>query len=108
MLDAWTLVHFLREHRALLVLSVVLGITAGTACMLWMPKLYTARAVLEVASSEQPFADTRQPTAANDPSSASLLKTVEQSVGGARRQAVSFSPQRPPTIACSRPALPPK
>ena len=80
--DARTLLYFLRAHQGLILLCLFFGAVVAAACMTWMPRRYTAHAVLEVVTATQPIADLRQPDPANDASSASLLKTVEQSVAG--------------------------
>ncbi|HVU16668.1 MAG TPA: polysaccharide biosynthesis tyrosine autokinase [Candidatus Didemnitutus sp.] len=82
-IDAWTLVYFVREHAFVLALSVILGLSAAVAYLYIAKPVYEAHATLEVAMADRTLSDfQQQPEAAVDLSSASLLKTVEQTVGG--------------------------
>jgi capsular exopolysaccharide synthesis family protein len=82
-IDAWTLVYFAREHVLVLGLCVVLGLSAAAAYLSVATPVYEAHAALEVATSDRTLSDfQQQPESAVDLSSASLLKTVEQTVGG--------------------------
>lgn len=77
--DAWTLIFLLWDNAFLLILSVLLGVTAALAYMRWTPPVYAAHARLEIASNEQILPDLQRQSA-EDVSSASLLKTVEQTI----------------------------
>lgn len=79
-IDAWTLFFFFRDNAFILCLGVLLGLTVALAAVLWIPPVYAARAVLEVASENRGLADLGNPPQ-TDLGSASLLKTVEQLVG---------------------------
>lgn len=81
--DAWSLVYFFRAHAFLIALSIVLGLTLGVVYLGWCPRVYTARATLEVANDNRNLADLQneRETSTTDISSSSLLKTVEQTVG---------------------------
>jgi len=78
-LDPWNLVYFFQDHAFVMVLSTLLGLTVSLAYLWWAPRVYSSRAVLEVAGDDRTFGDfNRQP--ATDAGSASLLKTVEQTI----------------------------
>lgn len=78
-IDAWTLIFLLWDNAFLIVISTLLGVTAALAYLRWTPPVYAARARLEIASNEQVLPD-MQRQSAEDVSSASLLKTVEQTI----------------------------
>ncbi|HVU26001.1 MAG TPA: polysaccharide biosynthesis tyrosine autokinase [Opitutus sp.] len=81
-IDARNLVNFLRENQVLIWLSVLLGLVAAIGCVQWMPPLYTAHAVIEVVPTSSPLSAPGAPATENDAGSASLLKTVEQTIAG--------------------------
>ena len=76
-LDPWNIVYFLQDHAFVITLSVLLGLTLALAYLRWAPRIYSSRAVLEVAGEERTFG-ALAPQVANDNASAALLKTVEQ------------------------------
>lgn len=78
-IDAWTLIFLLWDNAFLIVVSTLLGVTAALAYLRWTPPVYAARARLEIASNEQVLPD-MQRQSSEDVSSASLLKTVEQTI----------------------------
>jgi capsular exopolysaccharide synthesis family protein len=79
--DAWSVIYFFRTHAFVIVLAMLLGLTAGFAYLGWCPPTYSAHATLEVASDHRNLADLQQDReSTTDLSSASLLKTVEQTV----------------------------
>ncbi len=81
--DAWSLVYFFRSHAFLIILCLLLGVAGSVAYLGWCVPTYAAHATLEVASDRRNLADLQQERdSPTDLSSASLLKTVEQSVCG--------------------------
>jgi succinoglycan biosynthesis transport protein ExoP len=78
-LDPWSLIYFFQDHAFVLTLSTLLGLTLSVAYLWWAPRVYSSRAVLEVASDDRPFGEPNR-QAASDAASASLLKTVEQTI----------------------------
>lgn len=79
--DAWSLIYFCRTHAFVIVLSTLLGATAAISYLSWRKPTYAAHATLEIASDTRNLADIQQDRdSTTDLSSASLLKTVEQTV----------------------------
>src|SRR6478609_4514020 len=79
--SASTLTFLLWDNAFIIVLSVLLGLAAALAYLQWIPPVYVARARLEIAGSDTILADFKR-QAAEDVSSAPLLKTVEQTTAG--------------------------
>ncbi len=78
-IDFRRLVHLLRDNTRLLVLCVLCGGLAVLACTMEAPVFYASTAVLEVAEDENSFTGFNRP-GGSDLNSASLLKTIEQTV----------------------------
>ncbi|MEJ1973902.1 MAG: Wzz/FepE/Etk N-terminal domain-containing protein [Lacunisphaera sp.] len=79
MVSASTLTFLLWDNAFIIVLAVLLGLAAALAYLQWTPPVYAARARLEIAGNDNILPEF-QKQAAEDISSAALLKTVEQTV----------------------------
>jgi succinoglycan biosynthesis transport protein ExoP len=78
-LGASNLAFLLWDNAFVIVLSVLLGLTLALAYLQWTKPVYAARARLEIAGSERVLPDFQRQSS-EDIASASLLKTVEQTI----------------------------
>lgn len=77
--DFWSVLHLLRDHLWIIALCAVAGAGLALAHVLHRPPIYVSRGVLEVAEDSAALASFGSREGA-DIESASLLKTIEQTV----------------------------
>ncbi len=74
-----TLTFLLWDNAFIIALSALLGLAAALAYLQWMPPVYAAQARVEIAGNDTILSEFQR-QAAEDVSSAPLLKTVEQTI----------------------------
>jgi polysaccharide biosynthesis transport protein len=78
-LDFMHFYHLLLSKAWLIILCVVLGLCAALAYLVWAPKIYESRAVIEIAQ-ETPKVNNLQDFNADVDNAPEVLKTIEQAL----------------------------
>src|SRR5260370_18850744 len=79
-LDFAHLSHLLLSKAWVIVLFVILGLAAALAYLMWAPKIYESRAVLEVGQETARVNNMQDFNNGEDLSTAEALKTIEQAL----------------------------
>src|ERR1700730_2897970 len=79
-LDFAHLSHLLLSKAWVIVLFVILGLAAAIAYLMWAPKIYESRAVLEVGQETARINNLQDFNNGEDLSTAEALKTIEQAL----------------------------